>query len=105
MQNNPRWRTVPEPAPVVHEPIALPAVARLFRVHHDGRTQDCTLHPDGRLTMTAGGQEWVSALTFDQMRAMNWLDARIEWDPQPLGPADPEPEAEQPVQAALDLAS
>ncbi|MFF8610852.1 hypothetical protein ACF06X_33640 [Streptomyces sp. NPDC015346] len=92
-------------APVVHEPIQLPDSARPFRVHHDGRTQDCTLHPDGRLTMTAADQEWVSALSFDEMRVRNWADAHIEWDPTPLETPEPEPEAEQPVQAALDLAS
>ncbi|MEU7155129.1 hypothetical protein [Streptomyces chrestomyceticus] len=83
---------VPEPvaeAPasiVLGEPPDKPA---LFRIHYpDGHARDYTLHPDGRLTMTAGGQQWVSALSFDEMAAMSWGGARIEWDPAPL----PEPE-------------
>jgi hypothetical protein len=65
-------------APVVHEPITLPTMSRPFRVHRDGRTQDCTLHPDGRLTTVMAGQEWVSALSFDEMRERNWADAEPE---------------------------
>ncbi|WP_406143249.1 hypothetical protein [Streptomyces anulatus] len=79
-------------APVVPEPIALPdpmpSTAAPFRIHYsDGHTQDCTLHPDGRLTMTAGGSDWRSALTFEEMADTSWNGAHIEWNPQPLEPA------------------
>lgn len=84
--------------PTAHPPIELPDQPRTFRVHHDGRTQDCTLHPDGRLTMTAAGQEWVSALTFDEMRERNWAGAHIEWDPAPLeSPPEPAVPAYEPL--------
>lgn len=82
-----------------HPPVELPATPRSFRVHlPSGNTQDCTLHPEGRLTMDAVGYQWVSALTFDEMRDTNWAEAHIEWDPAEL----PEPEAPPaPVQELL----
>ncbi|MFE0699148.1 hypothetical protein [Streptomyces sp. NPDC058872] len=98
-----RCRTTDQPAeaPVVHEPVTLPDQPRPFRVHHpEGRTQDCTLHPDGHLTTVMAGQQWVSALDFDEMRATSWERAHIEWDPAPLLDPAPTPEPE-PVQAAL----
>lgn len=79
---------------MVHDPVQLPDVPRLFRVHTDGRApQDCTLHPDGRMSMQAGGQTLWSMVSFDDMRAMNWRDARVEWDPAPL----PEPAVSVPA--------
>lgn len=92
------------PAPVVHPPVELPDEPRLFRVHAANYPpQDCTLHPDGRMSMQAGSQTLWSMLSFDAMREMNWRDARIEWDPAPL-PAEPEPEAApEPVQDAIPI--
>ncbi|MFE9391653.1 hypothetical protein [Streptomyces sp. NPDC006784] len=87
---------------IPHRPIHLPTKPTAFRVHtENGRTQDCTLHPDGRMTMLTSGQTWTSALSFDEMRELNWAGARIEWDPAPL-PGAP-PVAEQPTQ--MDIAS
>ncbi|GFH34328.1 hypothetical protein [Streptomyces pacificus] len=83
--------TEPEQAPTFHKPVILPTKPRRFRIHHDGRTQDCTLHPDGRLTMTAAGQLWVSALSFDEMRDRNWATAHVEWDPAEESPEPPKP--------------
>lgn len=77
------------PAP---EPIPLPAVPTLIRVHHDGRTQDCTLYPDGTLTALLGGELRRNFFTLAEMQERNWADAYIEFDPQPLE-AEPEPEA------------
>lgn len=95
---------VPTPAAVEPEggPVQLPVEPRPFRVHHpDGRTQDCTLHPNGRLTAVMAGQEWTSALSFDEMRATSWARARIEWDPAPVEP-EPEPEAGAPAPSMQD---
>lgn len=78
----------PEP-----EPIQLPATPTPIRVHRDGHTQDCTLHPDGTLTTVIGGQPYRNLLTFAEMRERNWQAARIEFDPGPLAD-EPEPEAE-----------
>ncbi|MEV5261774.1 hypothetical protein AB0L02_27505 [Streptomyces anulatus] len=77
--------------PAAPEPITLPdpmpTEPAPFRIHYpDGHTQDCTLHPDGRLTMTAGGHDWVSALSFEDMAATSWDGAHIEWNPEPLEP-------------------
>lgn len=84
-------------SPVVHAPVEFPATPRLFRVHHHGRPpQDCTLHPDGRMTMQAAGQSLTSMLSFDVMREMNWRTAHIEWDPPPL------PEEPPAVEAGVD---
>lgn len=87
-----------------HEPVELPAVPRAFRVHTPGRPpQDCTLHPDGRMTMQHSGQELTSMLSFDDMRGMTWRCSHIEWDPEPLA-QEPEPEqVSAPVQEAIAL--
>lgn len=85
---------------VVHLPVDLPDTPREFRVHHDGRTQDCTLHPDGTMTAVMAGQVLRNALTFDEMRERNWATARIEWDPAPL---DEAPATEEAVQEPLTL--
>lgn len=78
--------------PVVHAPVDLPTVPRLFRVHSQNwPPQDCTLHPDGRMTMQAHGQTLTSMLSFDDMREMGWREALIEWDPPPLHEPAPEP--------------
>jgi hypothetical protein len=85
--------------PVVHAPVELPTEPRLFRVHsRHWPPQDCTLHPDGRMTMQAHGQTLVSMLSFDDMRETSWREARIEWDPPPLPESGPEPE---PIPAAV----
>jgi hypothetical protein len=77
-------------------PVELPAEPRAFRVHlDDRRPQDCTLHPDGRITSVMGGQTWRSAFTFDELLDMDWDGARIEWDPV----EEPEPE---PVPATVE---
>jgi hypothetical protein len=88
--------------PIVHAPVELPDQPRLFRVHsHNRPPQDCTLHPDGRMSMQAGAETLWSMVSFDDMRDMNWREARIEWDPPPL-PAEtvPEPSA-APVQESI----
>ncbi|MDH6224321.1 hypothetical protein [Streptomyces sp. MJP52] len=88
---------------VEHPPVELPDRPRPFRVHNGGRTQDCVLHPDGRMTMRVGDGELVSALSFDAMRERNWEHAVIEWDPDPL-PATPEPgPTDEAVQESLLL--
>ncbi|WP_097866544.1 hypothetical protein [Streptomyces sp. rh34] len=84
--------------PTAVEPIALPdpmpEQPTGFRVYYpDGHTQDCTLHPDGRLTMTAGGSDWVSALAFEEMAETSWAGVHIEWNPGPLEPATTIPAA------------
>lgn len=77
-------------APPAHPPVELPGRPRRFRVHApDGALQDCTLHPDGRMTTVMAGQLWVSGLSFDDMRTMNWADARIEWAPEEPAPGAP----------------
>ncbi|WBP91994.1 hypothetical protein [Kitasatospora cathayae] len=64
-----------------------PTGPRRFRVHTDGcEPQDCTLHPDGRMTMELGGRTLVSWLSLEDMLEMNWADSRIEWDPEPATP-------------------
>lgn len=78
-----------QPAP---EPIRLPDKPTLIRVHHDGRTLDCTLHPDGTLTAVLGGELCRNFFTLAEMQERNWEHAFIEFDPQPLE-AEPEPEA------------
>ncbi|MFE5591480.1 hypothetical protein [Streptomyces sp. NPDC056549] len=76
-------------APVAYEPVLLPTEPRPFRVHYpEGHTQDCVLHPNGRLTTVMTGEAWVSALSFDEMRASSWEHAHIEWDPAPLPEAE-----------------
>ncbi|MFI9012621.1 hypothetical protein ACIGZI_01145 [Streptomyces griseus] len=85
-------------APAAPEPIALPdpmpTELAPFRIHYaDGRIQDCTLHPDGRLTMTAAGRHWVSALSFEDMAETSWDGAHIEWNPAPLNLAATSPAA------------
>ncbi|MEV1042961.1 hypothetical protein AB0J01_41335 [Streptomyces sp. NPDC050204] len=87
-------RTAEAPSePAVRQAVELPSEPRRFRVHSpDGDTQDCTLHPDGRMTTVMAGQVWVSGLSFDDMLEMNWSAARIEWDPED----EPEPPATEP---------
>lgn len=90
--------------PAAPEPITLPkpmpSAPAPFRIHYpDGHTQDCTLHPDGRLTMAAAGSNWVSALTFDAMAGTSWAGAHIEWNPKPL--AEPETTPAAVIQDAL----
>ncbi|MEU9498213.1 hypothetical protein [Streptomyces sp. NPDC048196] len=93
---------VVEPEPVA--PVALPTEPRQFRVHNeDGDIQNCTLHPDGTMTMVMAGQVWRSLLSFDEMRQMNWANARIEWDPAPLVPEAEAPPTAGPVQDAIPL--
>lgn len=87
-------------SPAAPEPIALPTEPTPIRVHNDGRTQDCTLHPDGRLTMRVGDQTLVNMLTFDEMRERNWANAHIEFDPAPL---DTQPAHRAEAPAPLDL--
>lgn len=81
-------------------PVELPTEPRAFRVHfeHHG-PQDCTLHPDGRITSFMGGQTWRSAFTFDEMVALDWAEARIEWDPADEHQAELEPD---PVPAVVE---
>ncbi|TQE33164.1 hypothetical protein [Streptomyces ipomoeae] len=99
-----------EPAPAERPaPVELPDEPRRFRVHLDGyRTQDCTLHPDGRITSVMSGQLWRCAFTFDEMRELDWAEARIEWDPadepQPAHEHDSGPAAAPAaVQDSLDF--
>lgn len=84
-------------------PIELPTEPRPFRVYLDDRDpMDCMLHPNGQITTVTNGETWRSAFTFDEMREMNWADARIEWDPAPMAEADePEPAVFEPVQPEL----
>ncbi|MET9402106.1 hypothetical protein [Kitasatospora sp. NPDC002965] len=71
------------------DPTGAPAPRR-FRVHTDGcDPQDCTLHPDGRMTTELAGRTLVSWLTLEDMLEMNWADSRIEWDVEPAAPAAP----------------
>ncbi|MGP3737974.1 hypothetical protein ACTWJ9_33225 (plasmid) [Streptomyces sp. GDS52] len=98
----PTVQAVVEP---VHEPVQLPDRPRPFRVHHDGRTQDCVLHPDGTLTAAIGGEVRRNFMTFDEMRERNWSTAHIEWDPAPRAdePAQAaEAETPEPVQGHLE---
>ncbi|WP_157968715.1 hypothetical protein [Streptomyces geranii] len=85
-------------------PVELPTQPRAFRVHfeHHG-PQECTLHPDGRITSVMSGQTWRSAFTFDEMRALDWAEARIEWDPaeEPELEPDPAPAVVEPEQQEL----
>jgi hypothetical protein len=60
----------------------------------------CTLHPDGRVTTVMNGEVWRSAFSFDEMRAMNWAEVRIEWEPDA---APPEPELVPPSLVAEEL--
>jgi hypothetical protein len=88
-------------AETAHEPVELPDKPRQFRVHVPGLfPQDCTLHPDGTITMTAGRQLWHSAFSFEEMREMGWEHARIEWDPPPLA-KEPTPSVTGPAQPDL----
>lgn len=81
----PAAQVAPEPA--ARPAVELPDVPRAFRVHtSDGKTQDCTLHPDGRMTTVMAGQVWRSALSLEDMLEMNWSGARIEWDPDAVEP-------------------
>ena len=63
---------------------------RPFRAHTVNGPQDCWLHPDGTLTMTAVGQLWRSAFTYDEMLELDWSDCRIEWDPADHGAPPPQ---------------
>ncbi|MGW6912518.1 hypothetical protein ACWGB8_01650 [Kitasatospora sp. NPDC054939] len=68
-------------------PIELPAEPRRFRVHKDGyEPQDCTLHPDGRMSRELFGQALWSMLSLGDMLEMNWENAEIEWDPERVEP-------------------
>lgn len=101
-----RYCATPDPVevqPAAHPPVELPERPRAFRVHHSGRTQDCVLHPDGRMTMQAGGQVLTSMLTFDEMRERNWADVQIEWDPAPLADEPAVEPAASVVQDAIPL--
>ncbi|WP_435245045.1 hypothetical protein [Streptomyces tendae] len=92
----PTAESAPEPAarPVVE----LPDAPRAFRVHTpDGQTQDCTLHPDGKMTTVMAGQVWRSGLSLEDMLEMNWSGARIEWDPAPVEPDPAQPDASAPA--------
>ncbi|NML55327.1 hypothetical protein HHL19_16265 [Streptomyces sp. R302] len=84
------------------EPTSLPSRPQLFRVHYpDGRTQDATLHPDGRLSTNVAGQTHWSPLTLDDMRRANWAPpARIEWNPEPTTPPASSPAAVHPPSPA-----
>lgn len=94
--------TAPAGPPAIALPDPMPEAPTPFRVHYpDGHTQDLTLHPDGRLTMTAGGREWVSALSFTDMAATSWEGAHIEWNPDPQETAPTPPAAPVVVQDAL----
>lgn len=91
-------------APVVHAPVELPAEPRPFRVHAANRPpQDCVLHPDGRMSMQAGGQTLWSMVSFDDMRDMNWRHAHIEWDPPPLAEEPAIEAVPEAVQDAIPL--
>lgn len=69
-------------------PIELPTEPRRFRVHQPPNApQDCTFHPDGRMTLQIGDQTLRSWFSMEDMLDMNWADAEIEWDPQ--GPVEP----------------
>ncbi|MCZ0983838.1 hypothetical protein O1L60_44555 [Streptomyces diastatochromogenes] len=83
----------PAAEPAARPAIELPDAPRAFRVHTpDGETQDCTLHPDGRMTTVMAGQVWRSGLSLEDMLEMNWAGARIEWDPA----EEPQPPAANP---------
>jgi hypothetical protein len=64
----------------------LPATPRRFLVHTSCGPQDCTLHPDGRITMRAGGQTWCCAFSREDMFSpdepvgSNYSRCRIDWD-------------------------
>jgi hypothetical protein len=86
----------------VEAPVELPTEPRRFRVHLAERPHlDCTLHPDGMVTAVMAGQLWRCAFTFHEMRAGDWADAGIEWDPDPLTDDTPPPQAPTAVQDAL----
>lgn len=93
-------------APRELEPIALPAVPTLIRVHTEGLPPfDCTLHPDGTLTAVLGGETRRNSLSFAEMRERNWADAHIEFNPAPLPAEEPEPgPAAEAVQIPLTAA-
>lgn len=76
-----------------HPPVELPAEPRPFRVHSAKGYPplDCTLHPDGSVTAFMGGNWYRNAYPFDGIRATDWADARIEWDPAPLTTTDTPP--------------
>lgn len=86
-QRCPHCRAKDEPpdsvASIAHTPVELPDVPTPFRVEHDGHTQNCVLHPDGRVTMQINGEVLTSMLTFDDMCERNWATAHIEWNPLP----------------------
>lgn len=77
--------TKAEPAAVTPMP-DLPDAPRRFLVHTICGPQDCTLHPDGRITMRAGGQLWRCALGVEDMfspdepAGTNFSRCRIDWD-------------------------
>ncbi|MDX3232953.1 hypothetical protein [Streptomyces sp. ME19-01-6] len=99
--------TAPEAAQpsTAPDPVELPAEPRPFRVHlHDRRPMDCTLHPGGQITTVMNGETWRSALTFDEMRAMDWAEARIEWEPGEASPeSEPTPSPLPPIVDELPL--
>lgn len=72
----------PAPAPIPE----LPAEPRRFLVHTALGPQDCTLHPDGRITMQASGQTYRSAFSLEEMfstdepAGSNWSRCPIDWD-------------------------
>ncbi|MFJ3793820.1 hypothetical protein [Kitasatospora sp. NPDC090091] len=82
--------------------IELPDQPRRFRVHKPpAEPQDCTLHPDGRMSRELCGQTLWSMLSFDAMLDMNWADAEIEWDPAPAEDTAPVPASEADTPLAL----
>ncbi|MFE3123718.1 hypothetical protein ACFXHD_09885 [Streptomyces hydrogenans] len=97
--------TPPDTSAIEPDPAPRPTVPTPIRVHYpDGRTQDATVHPDGRLSTNIAGQTHWSALTLDDMRRANWAPpTRIEWSPPPLAPPPPRPPATlSPAPATLD---
>jgi hypothetical protein len=67
------------------EPIQLPDVPRLIRVHTpDRKPFDCTVHPDGTLTAVIMGRPHRNLMSFADMIATDWSSSHIEWDPAPL---------------------
>jgi hypothetical protein len=84
-----RYCATPAPAstPLPADPIPeLPTTPRRFLVHTSCGPQDCTLHPDGQITMRTGGQTLRCALTFEDMfspdepAGANFSGCRIDWD-------------------------
>lgn len=97
--------TVPPPEAITVPD--LPAAPRVFRIHYPaGHARDYTLHPDGHLTFAIAGQLLTTSLSFADMAETSWEDAHIEWDPDPMSAAQPEPEpAAEAVQDSIPLAA